>query len=134
MKSLKEIWIKPRGLALLMCCMFGYAMSAYGKGPLEFPHEKISINPDYKVSRNSNGSVVVTSLKPDDKSVKHVFTDLYADILLAANRKMDVEAMGNLLKKKYYLSEDDCRREIKHALNKLSEWNIIIREDKMAMH
>jgi hypothetical protein len=98
------------------------------------PTEKIRINPEFKVNRNSNGSVVVTAVQAGKKSVRHEFTDLYADILLAANRKMDLELVNNLLQKKYYLSEDDCRREVKHAINVLAEWRIIIREDNIALH
>jgi hypothetical protein len=92
----------------------------------------IKINPDYKIRRVSNGAVIVTSTNPKDATVKHEFTDFYADLLMAAYRKQGMDYITSTLKKKYYLSEDDCRREIKHAVNVLSEWKIIIREEPLA--
>jgi len=38
----------------------------------------------------------------------------------------------NTISKKYYYSYEECRREIKHALNVLSDWNIVLRDDKLA--
>jgi hypothetical protein len=132
MKPYSEILPKPKVLLLVLFIVFGFSDVVLGRGTN--PTEKIRINPEFKVNRNSNGSVVVTSAQVEKKAVRHEFTDLYADILLAANRKMDLEVMNNLLQKKYYLSEDDCRREVKHAINVLAEWRIIIREDNIALH
>lgn len=134
MKTYNKILPKTAVLPLILFIVFGFADVVLGRAPNEYPTEKIRINPEFKVNRNSNGSVVVTSVSPGKKATRHEFTDLYADILLAANRKMDIELMNNLLQKKYYLSEDDCRREVKHAINVLAEWRIIIREDNIAQH
>lgn len=90
---------------------------------------KIRLNPEIKVKRISNGSVIVTSRNPDETSLKHEFKDFYADLILGVYRKQSLELIFETLRKKYYLSEDECRRELKHALNTLSEWKIILRED-----
>jgi hypothetical protein len=64
--------------------------------------------------------------------VKHQFSDFYADLLMAAYRKQRMEYILESFSRKYYLSEEECRREIKHALNILSEWNIVVRDERMA--
>jgi hypothetical protein len=91
----------------------------------------LKLNPEFKLKRMSNGTVIMTSVQTGDV-IKHEFSDLYADILLAAYRKQRLGYIQESIEKKYYYSEEDCRREIKHALNVLSEWNIIIREDRLA--
>lgn len=94
----------------------------------------IRLNPEFKINRNSNGSVTVTSKNPEEKLVKHEFTDFYADLLMAAYRKQSLNNITDTLRKKYYLTEDECRRELKHALNTLAEWKIILRDDNLAQH
>jgi len=44
-----------------------------------------------------------------------------------------MEFIADTIGKKYYLSQDDCRREIKHAINILVEWDIVLREDQIAL-
>jgi hypothetical protein len=100
--------------------------------PQKLQSKTIRINPEFKINRISNGSVIVTSKNAEDSEVKHEFTDFYADLLMAAYRKQGIDFIIENLRKKYYLSEDDCRRELKHALNILSEWKIILRDDDYA--
>jgi len=95
--------------------------------------ETIRINPEFKINRVSNGAVIVTTKDPKEVQVKHEFKDFYADLLFAASRKQRMDYITDTLKKKYYLSEDDCRREIKHALNVLAEWNIVLRDNSVAL-
>jgi len=95
--------------------------------------KSIRINPEFKINRISSGSVIVTSRNPEDASVKHEFNDFYADLLMGAYRKQSMDLITDTLRKKYYMSEDECRREIKHAINILSEWKIILRDDEMAL-
>jgi len=100
--------------------------------PVSPAENDIKINPECKIKRLSNGSVIVLAKNLDGVEVKHEFTDLYADLLMAYYRKQRSDYIMDSISKKYYLSEDECRREIKHALNVLAEWNIILRSDKMA--
>jgi len=92
----------------------------------------IKLNPDCKVKRLSNGSVIISAKNTEGVEEKHQFTDFYADLLMAAYRKQKTEYILTSFSKKYYLSREDCRREIKHALNVLAEWNIVQRDDRMA--
>lgn len=92
----------------------------------------IKLNPDCKIKRMSNGTVVVSAMNKEGIEVKHNFTDFYADLLMAAYRKQNTVFILDSFSRKYYLSEDDCRREIKHALNVLAEWNIVLRDNPMA--
>jgi hypothetical protein len=80
----------------------------------------------------SNGEVIVTSKNLEGLEVKQKFTDFYADLLMAAFRKQRMEYILDTFSKKYFLSQDDCRREIKHAVNVLSEWNILLRNEGIA--
>jgi hypothetical protein len=92
----------------------------------------IKLNPECKIKRMSNGTVVVSAMNKEGIEMKHNFTDFYADLLMAAYRKQNTVFILDSFSKKYYLSEDDCRREIKHALNVLAEWNIVLRDNPMA--
>ncbi len=96
-----------------------------------FQENSVVLNPSFKVKRMSNGTVVVSAPKEDGTIVKHEFRDFYADLILAAHRKQRMSLILKNLSKKYYLSEDECRREVKHALNQLTEWQIVIRDDKV---
>lgn len=98
-----------------------------------FNEVDIRLNPQCKIKRFSNGEVLITSKNQEGLEVKHKFTDFYADLLLAAYRKQHMEFMLNTFSKKYTMSQDDCRREIKHAINVLADWNIIVRDNKIAL-
>ncbi len=91
----------------------------------------IKLNPEYKVNRSPKGAVIVSGKSAEGSEIRHEFRDFYADLIMAAYRKQSLANVENNLQKKYYLSEDDCRREIKHALNVLTEWNIILMNDKL---
>jgi hypothetical protein len=92
----------------------------------------IKLNPDCKIKRLSNGTVIVSSKNQEGVEEKHQFNDFYADLLMAAYRKQHTDFILATFSKKYDLSRDECRREIKHALNVLAEWNIVERDDRMA--
>jgi hypothetical protein len=93
----------------------------------------IKLNPDCKLKRMSSGEVIVFAMNSEGQEIRHEFTDFYADLLMAAHRKQRMEFILDTFSRKYYLSEDDCRRELKHALNVLAEWNIVLRDDKVAV-
>jgi hypothetical protein len=93
----------------------------------------IKLNPEFKIKRMSNGEVIVTSKNEDGAEFKQQFTGFYADLLLAAYKKHKMEFILDSFSKKYFLSEDECRRQIKHALNVLSEWKIIIPDKKLTL-
>ncbi len=103
-----------------------------GNNDKSFYNGSIKLNPDCKVKRLSTGDVIVFTKDKAGTDVQHKFTDFYADLIMAAYRKQRTEFIVDSLGKKYYLSEDDCRREIKHALNVLSEWKILYRDDQVA--
>jgi hypothetical protein len=92
----------------------------------------IRLNPECKIKRMSTGEVIVMTKNQEGLEVKHQFSDFYADLLMAAYRKQRMEYILESFSRKYYLSEEECRREIKHALNILSEWNIVVRDERMA--
>lgn len=91
-----------------------------------------TINPNYKLKRLSNGQVLVTAAGNGGQVVNHRFDDIYADLLMATYRKQRVEYMVETFSKKYFLSEEECRRQLKHAINTLANWNILIRTEKSA--
>jgi len=87
----------------------------------------IRLNPECKIKRMSNGVVVTSSVNEEGVVEKHEFNDFIADLLMSAYRKQNPDYIIENFSKKYALSKDECRREIKHALNVLSEWNIVER-------
>lgn len=113
-------------LILLVISMAPFSLSADS-----FDNTVVKLNPDFKLKRLSNGTVVMSALL-DGQAIRHEFDDLYADLLLAAYRKQRLGYIMENLCRKYYYSDEECRREVKHALNVLSEWNIVLREDKLA--
>jgi hypothetical protein len=113
-------------LLLLVISMVSFSLSAS-----VFDNTIVKLNPDFKLKRMSNGTVVMSTVQ-DGEIIRHEFSDLYADFLLGAYRKQRLGYIMENLSKKYYYSDEECRREIKHALNVLTEWNIVLREDKLA--
>jgi hypothetical protein len=114
---------------MLMFSLFSFSGESPGTSSLD---DVIRLNPDCKVKRLSNGSVIISSKNTEGVEEKHQFNDFYADLLMAAYRKQKTEYILTSFSKKYYLSHDECRREIKHALNVLAEWNIVLRDDRLA--
>lgn len=84
---------------------------------------RLKLNPLYKVKRMSTGVVVAYSTQT---SAKHEFKDIQADIILAAMRKQTVKEIIPRLSDKYFFSDEECRREVKHAINVLTEWEILL--------
>ncbi|MBN1158860.1 MAG: hypothetical protein JXA61_05730 [Bacteroidales bacterium] len=88
----------------------------------------LRINPEFSLKRMSNGEVIIFTGEQANTEQSFSFQDFYADLLLAAHKKQRVEYFVRTIAEKYYLSDDECRREFKHAVNVLSEWNILIME------
>lgn len=114
-------------IALALVGPYGFSAGDTSKS---FQESRITLNPAFKIKRLSNGNVVVSNTQQDGIIVKHEFNELYADLIMAAYRKQRMTVIINNLSKKYYLSQDECRREVKHALNELTEWQIVVRDDQ----
>lgn len=91
--------------------------------------DALVINPAYKIKRMSTGLVIAYSDQKDGESVRHEFQNIYADVLLGALRKQSVNQLIPILARKYYYPVDECRREIKHAVHVLEEWEILLSDD-----
>jgi hypothetical protein len=122
--------IRISGIIIFMMLLSFPAHS--GSSDKSFYDGSIKLNPECKVKRLSTGDVLVFTKNDNGTDIEHKFTDFYADLIMAAYRKQRTEFIVDSLGKKYYLSEDDCRREIKHALNVLIEWKILYRDDQVA--
>jgi hypothetical protein len=116
---------------MLMLSLFSFNGDSTGATSMD---DVIKLNPDCKVKRLSNGSVIISSKNTEGVEEKHQLNDFYADLVMAAYRKQKTEYILTSFSKKYYLSRDECRREIKHAVNVLAEWNIVQRDGKLANH
>ena len=114
---------------MILFSVFSFSGDSTGASSL---NDVIRLNPDCKVKRLSNGSVIISAKNFEGVEEKHEFADFYADLIMAAYRKQKTEYILTSFSKKYYMSRDECRREIKHALNVLAEWNIVERDDRMA--
>ena len=95
--------------------------------------EKITINPEFKFKRLSNGTVEMYRIK-DENQKKYRFTDFNADLLLSAYRRMNSDQIISVLSKKYDLSIVECRRQMKHSLNILEDWGIVLKNGKLVSH
>lgn len=95
--------------------------------------EKITINPEFKFKRLSNGTVEMYRIK-DKNQKKYRFTDFNADLLLSAYRRMNSDQIISVLSKKYNLSKDECRRQMKHSLNILEDWGIVLKNGELVSH
>ena len=92
----------------------------------------LHINPYYKLKRMSNGEVIIYAQNQQPSESDFSFRDFYADLLMAAYRNQRMEFIVKTFSEKYMYTEDECRRELKHALNVLSEWNIILLDKETA--
>ena len=95
--------------------------------------EKITINPEFKFKRFSNGTVEIYRVNDKDQK-KYKFTDFNADLLLSAYRHMNSDQIIYVLSKKYDLSRVDCRRQMKHSLNILEDWGIVLKNGELVSH
>ncbi|HEX2395558.1 MAG TPA: hypothetical protein VHI78_09430 [Bacteroidales bacterium] len=124
MESIKQSGIKLFAITMVLAIVMPFPVAGGNNDD-----KSIRLNPEFKINRNSNGTVTVTSRNPEESNVRHEFSDFYADLIMGAYRKQSLNTITDTLRKKYYLSEDECRRELKHALNTLYEWRIILRDD-----
>ena len=133
MKTLSiSLYKMARRFGILVLLMLITLPAIPGSNDKPYYSGSIKLNPACKVKRLSTGDVLVFAKDKDGMDVKHEFTDFYADLIMAAYRNQRIEYIVDSLGKKYYLSEDDCRREIKHAVNVLSEWKILYKDDPVA--
>ena len=91
-----------------------------------------NIETSFNRQRFGNGKVIAYA-SLDGEKVEHDFTDFNADILLAAIRKQRLSSVILNLSRKYGLSEDECRRKVKHSINVLEAWDIIIQRNKFVV-
>jgi len=91
----------------------------------------VRFNPELMIKRMSNGEVIVLSKNQSEKQFSQRFKDLSADLILGLYRKQSMDYIMTSIASKYYLTKDECRREVKSAMNVLVEWNIVIREDPL---
>ncbi len=116
--------------AFLLFALLLSLLSAYSS-PFSDDY-RLQINPDYKLRRMSNGEVIIYTDNQQNTETSFTFNDLYADLLLAAHKKQRFGFIIETISRKYNLSDDECRRELKHAVYVLSEWNIIIIDNNLA--
>jgi len=91
--------------------------------------DALVLNPAFKIRRMSTGVVIAYSKQTNGEAVRHEFENIYADVLLGAIRKQSVSQLIPILARKYFYPIDECRREIKHAVHVLEEWEILVSDD-----
>jgi hypothetical protein len=108
-----------------------FAENAAASNPdvLTGDNDALILNPAFKIKRMSTGVVIAYSKQTNGESVRHEFENLYADVLLGAVRKQSISQLIPILARKYYYAIDECRREIKHAVHVLEEWDILVSND-----
>jgi len=105
------------------------AVAVTGPSGLSGDKDALILNPAYKIKRMSTGIVIAYSDQKDGESVRHEFENIYADVLLGAMRKQSINQLIPILARKYYYQIDECRREVKHAVHVLEEWEILLSDD-----
>jgi len=116
---------------LVFLLVFTFNFSSIASANYFNDSDVIKINPAFKIKRYSNGNVIAYKAIDDGAKVEYYFKDLNGDILLAAIRKQKLSSVILSLSRKYELSEMECRRRIKHSINVLEEWGIIVKRDKL---
>ncbi len=116
---------------LVFLLVFTFNFSSIASANYLNDSDVIKINPAFKIKRYSNGNVIAYKAIDDGAKVEYNFKDLNGDILLAAIRKQKLSSVILSLSRKYELSEMECRRRIKHSINVLEEWGIIVKRDKL---
>ena len=116
---------------LVFLLVFTFNFSSIASANYLYDSDVIEINPAFKIKRYSNGNVIAYKAIDDGAKVEYNFKDLNGDILLAAIRKQKLSSVILSLSRKYELSEMECRRRIKHSINVLEEWGIIVKRDKL---
>lgn len=113
-------------IGLIILLSFSEVLNAHTPSSLTNDRYKLKLNPDYKIKRLSTGVVIAYSNSANGEIIRHEFENIYAEVLLGAVRKQTVDQLISAISRKYYYQEDECRREIKHAVHVLQEWNILI--------
>lgn len=113
-------------LLILFSIVIPDAFCGFSPKSLTSDRDVLIINPAYKIKRLSNGVVIAYSNQVNGEAIRHEFNDFYADVLLAAVRKQSINQVLPILARKYYYPIDECRREIKHAVHVLEEWEILV--------
>jgi hypothetical protein len=114
----------------LFSIFFSYtSVTASNPSGLSGDNDALVLNPAFKIKRMSTGIVVAFSKENNGEPVRHEFESIYADVLLGAVRKQSVSQLIPVLARKYYYHVDECRREIKHAVRVLEEWEILLSND-----
>jgi hypothetical protein len=121
----------PRFFYLFVIITVLFSTNTYASIPevLKGDKDALVINPAYKIKRMSTGVVIAYSTQMDGEAVRHEFENLYADVLLGAVRKQSISQLIPILARKYYYATDECRREIKHAVHVLEEWEILVADE-----
>jgi len=125
---------KPVNKQITFLLLFAFVFTfIHASAMTSFSNDDIlHLNPLYKLKRMSTGEVIIYTKDQQPSESDFSFNEFYADVLLAAYRNQRVEYFVKTISEKYYLSDDECRRELKHAINVLSEWNIILMDRELA--
>ncbi len=116
-----------RFLIIMSVLLFsGQLMMANGLSRIYDDSQVLKINPNYKIKRLSTGIVIATTNLGNGQTVTHEFHDISAEVLLAAIRRQPVRLIIPVIARKYYIDLDESRREVKHAINVLTEWDILV--------
>ena len=108
---------------IVISFLVGGANYAYS----ENEDETVKFNTEYKIKRIPNGKVTVYSVSNEGEKEEYEFEDFNADVVLFVYRKLSIKQISLNLARKYYLSEDESRRNVKKALNILEYWGIVSR-------
>ena len=131
-KEVRNNTAKSRWTAFFL--LFAFVATLYGASasPVFSDDDVLRLNPMYKLKRMSTGEVIIYQKDQQPSESNLSFFDFNADVLLAAYRSQRVEYIVKTMSEKYFLSAEECRRELKHAINVLSEWDIILIDSNLA--
>ena len=130
--EIRTITVPSRKTAFFLLFAFVFTLFRASAATSVSDDDVLHLNPTYKLKRMSTGEVIIYAKNQQPSESDLSFFDFYADVLLAAYRNQRVEYVVKTMSDKYYLSDDECRRELKHAINVLSEWDIILTETNLA--
>ncbi|MBN2214598.1 MAG: hypothetical protein JW723_10160 [Bacteroidales bacterium] len=127
--QLTDLLLKTFLVFAFLSFFYSESTASSNSGIASGERDALVLNPAFKVKRMSTGVVIAYSNQTGGKAVMHEFENLYADVLLGAVRKQSVNQLIPILARKYYFEIDECRREIKHAVHVLEEWEILVSND-----
>ena len=112
--------------ALGLLLLIGYFASAQAAPPNVFSYDD-TIHLSKNCSLQQNSDEVIVRLDQTGKSgVEYRFNEFYADLVLLASEQNTFQEIVTALAGKYELSNDDCRRKVKHSVNVLSDFGILV--------